>query len=482
MSREYENIQDLRKSIYRKSVIGLDYNEIDKTKKSAEEALNFLAKKGLIKEDYPYIKSYEDVKRLIYLKNLVINLERPLIETLQDNSIDRYISLIPTTRCYNNCVHCLTNSTSNGTDLDYILLENADPRFFNIFSGVHFGREGDHLIVSSKNKRAQSVDLSDYISLLHNLGIKKFVFDAKNINGRQKIRTYKKIKDFFKSTPGIAFHQRISFNLYSPKVYKKVYDKKDVTEELKSEFLPLLHAAMEFADEITINTVGSYKYTRSHLIKTVEYLCKIMEEEGLKTVRQHFRKIFFREDPDYNQKEIEECERHGEPFIISFGTKKSEIEIEEKIGFNPLEEIFSVKTNNKPKGLNVLPTYFFQKETGRIIKFRQSRTINMGRWLNTQKGDDTMELDPYRKINPTSPRSICNSFLTERVLLTPDSTLHMCGGGYYKSLAFGRLSDSWEDIYSKMQKMHEATRQFYKQNLKDIVTGRCNNWLCDMER
>ena len=105
MSREYENIQDLRKSIYRKSVIGLDYNEIDKTKKSAEEALNFLAKKGLIKEDYPYIKSYEDVKRLIYLKNLVINLERPLIETLQDNSIDRYISLIPTTKCYNNFVH-----------------------------------------------------------------------------------------------------------------------------------------------------------------------------------------------------------------------------------------------------------------------------------------------------------------------------------------------------------------------------------------
>ena len=238
------------------STVGSIHAERIKERDKALDALDYLQDKGFIDKDFPPIKSIKDVSRIIDIKSLVETIERSLISILQDQSMERGLSITPTSRCDNHCAHCETESTGKGEDLDFRLLEDADPNFLKLFQIAHFSFEGDCLLVRSKNKQGQMMDLSDYISLLYNYGVRQFVMVTKKLSDE---KVYGKIQSFFQSTLDATLTQRISFNLYSP----EIFGKRESLDGLKREFLPLFYAAMQTADNIRLNVNGSFKYERS---------------------------------------------------------------------------------------------------------------------------------------------------------------------------------------------------------------------------
>ncbi len=452
-------------------VIGVDWNDSIKTAGEPQEAFDFLVRKGWLKEDYPEIKYPDDLSRLIDLKLLAQNLGRSLKETLADTSINRILSISPTSRCETNCVHCMANSRPNGNDLDYTVLEKADPDFFKIFTCVHFGVAGNPLIVTGKNSAGKTTDISDYMALLYKFGIRNFALDVKTVDNRT-LETYRRVKQFFRSTQDASLTQRISFNLYSP----NIYGKERPLDDLKAEFLPLLDESLGFAQRIVIISTGSFKYTKAHIFKTIKYLCEIMEKEGFHTVRQHFGKILYNDDPADKEAYLF-GRKHLEPNILVFASRadakksaESELEL--------FGKIMGVRTGT-PEGRDLVPTYFIHKETGKKVTFEHGNTLNEGRWRIVRNKGGINRVDSE---TPVLPRSICPAFLTKEIFLDSSGKIFRCAGSYHSSVPIGNISQSWQEIFASMQTAHEKTSKRYNQNIPGLVSGSFNNWECCMER
>jgi hypothetical protein len=453
------------------SVIGVDRYESVKTATKAQDALNFLALKGLVAEGFPEINYYNDLERLIDLKLLIQNLERDFEDTLADTSIDRSISISPTSKCNANCVHCRTDSKPNGYDLDFTKLEKADPEFFKIFARGHFGIEGNPLLVTGKNADGKKIDLTDYVKLLYEFGIKKFNIYLKTID-EGTIGAYRRLEDFFRSTPDSSLVQWISFNLYSP----HIYGKENPLDDLKAEFLPLLNDALKFASEINILSTGSYKYANAHIFKTLKCLCKIMEDEGFYTIRQHYPKIIFKDDIiDKEEQKIRK--KHLELSAELFCKRPKDKKSRESLNF-ALETIF-VPGLLEPEGQNITPTYFVHKKTEKIIRLESGNTNNQGRWKRVENKGKINKVD--YKI-PTSPRLICPAFLTKQLYIDPRGNIFSCAGSYHSAVPLGDISQSWQEIFTNMKARHEKTRELYNRNILGLINGSFNNWECGMER
>ena len=453
-------------------ILGIDRKDSLKTADMAREALNYLDQKGWIRDDYPNIDIiyYNDVERLIDLQLLSKNLERSFEETLADTSINRVLSISPTSRCETNCLHCQADSKASGSDLDYTVLEKADPNFFRIFTRVHFGIEGNPLILSGKDSAGKAVDISDYMALLYKLGLRNFTLDAKTTDNKT-LKAYHKIKDFFRSVPDASFAQKISFNLYSPHIYAK----ENPLDDLKAEFLPLLHESLDFAQRVAIVATGSYKYTKAHILKTIKYLCEIMEEEGFYAVRQHWGKILYKNDPDYKE-ELMLGKKHLERTITVSGSRPNEKDSSNLILHNIINRIFGV---GAPEGIEIIPTYFIHKKTGKKVEIIAGNTLNMGRWKNFK---DKGEIDKVDSSLPALPRLICPAFLTRQIFLNCEGKIYSCANIYHHMAPIGNISQSSREIFANMKLTHKKTCAIYRQNIPGLVNGTFNNWECGMER
>ncbi len=101
-------------------------------------ALESLVKMGLITEHSPYrtIENEFDIKRLIEFGGFATSILGDDIPT------ERALNLIPSDRCSHRCVYCYGDFSPKGLDLDYSLLESADPSFLTWFSKAVFGLGG----------------------------------------------------------------------------------------------------------------------------------------------------------------------------------------------------------------------------------------------------------------------------------------------------------------------------------------------------
>jgi hypothetical protein len=75
----------------------------------------------------------------------------------------------PNDNCSGGCLHCIADSKSIGTTIDYEAFTEINPKFFEIFSVADFGRRGNPLEYKSKGN-----DLADMIQFLYDKGIPKF--------------------------------------------------------------------------------------------------------------------------------------------------------------------------------------------------------------------------------------------------------------------------------------------------------------------
>ncbi|MFH2027533.1 MAG: hypothetical protein ABIJ08_00195 [Nanoarchaeota archaeon] len=458
--------------------LGIHPKDSDKAADDAMAAYEYLVGSGLL-DTYPPVIDIHSVERLADVRLLVQNLDRSLDETLTDPEIERTLSISPTSRCKNMCICCETDSVPEGHDLDYSLLENVDPAFFKIFSVVHFGHDGDPLLVSSTDRKGRIVDFSDYVGLLHQSGITKFILDTKTLKDDPiKKEVYKRLMALIGSSEDIHFTQRISFNLYSP----GVYGNENPLDKLRSEFLPLFYSAREFADEIIINTQGSYKYSTSHIFKTVQYLCSIMEDEGYKAVRCHFPIYLFKDEPDFETK-LAGCRKYKETAFMIEGSRQAFARAAFE-GTNEIINKYGGNTANSPRQYDLIPTFFIHKDTLKQVKFRYANTMNMGRWAHVRdKGRIITSITESAKERKSrSPRPICGAFLTKNIFLDSKGEVYRCPMAYKPAVRLGNISEPWSDLLQRWDIAHKSLQMIYRSNLRALVDGAYNGWACGRER
>lgn len=76
-------------------------------------------------------------------------------------------------QCLCSCLHCASDSNPQGEIMPFDCLHNVNENFFNLFSQVDFGRQGDPLTYHN-----QKHDLSDVIKLLYGYGIVHYTLAA----------------------------------------------------------------------------------------------------------------------------------------------------------------------------------------------------------------------------------------------------------------------------------------------------------------
>lgn len=111
----------------------------------------------------------------------------------------------PNNICKGGCQHCIADSKKNGEVMNFENFVEIDPKFFEPFSIVDFGRKGDPI-----NYYSQGKDIADFISFLYEQGIEEYTM-AVAIQNRE-IQAAEKLEKL--SQEGIKIETMFTYHHY----------------------------------------------------------------------------------------------------------------------------------------------------------------------------------------------------------------------------------------------------------------------------
>ncbi len=423
--------------------------DIEKLVGEAEHEFYRLLHEGFFSTDiqYPLITSKNSIERFISFSKIQRNIGRDPDEIIYDTAVKRKLTIVPTEICLNNCVHCLSDSEDHGDTLPLAALDNLGPEFYRMFDQVHFGLEGDSLETRSTYS-GEDASLLDYIRLLHEKGIDTFNLDIKSFKSEYAKDTFHSIKEYVKENE-IDFNIRISFNLYGPNVYDEA-DETKAMDLLKKELFEVLLPSLEFADSITLNVLGSFKYSKSHILKTNRYIQTILFDNNFGIPKgREWREIDF-ENPEAAIHDL---------------YKKRELN---KPGYNPIHDFF--------------PFYGYDGSNGncKIIFVKYGRTLNMGRWKHYKnKGVVQNPISSFvDKEEQELP--LCDALSTKGMTINPNGDISICSGIYARKTAFSNIYDGQDIVFAKLKGAISVMQELYKNNLKNLMNQEKELNVCDL--
>ncbi|MBU0536108.1 MAG: hypothetical protein KKE20_04030, partial [Nanoarchaeota archaeon] len=224
---------------------------------------------------------------------------------------------------------------------------------------------------------------------------------------------------------------------------------------LEKRFMEVLDVSLPSAEEITINTNGSFKYSRSNIFKTQRFLHNIMYNNGFKA--PFSVSYLLADDPEAEMDRL--------------GQKKHETGFSE-LGMMAMAGIFNPLKNLVP--------YYEHIETGKRIDVKYGPTLNMGRWKKVK--DKGVVQNPYSRFVPRARLGahICSVNQASRFALYPGGEISACNGGYAGRVCFSNLSEGYDSFVEQYSRVLRNLNQFYQNNLGQIMQGRQNTWLCEI--
>ncbi|MEA2004328.1 MAG: hypothetical protein U9O53_05245 [archaeon] len=412
--------------------------DIVKLAEEAKDELSRLLFEGFLNEDMQYpIPTYKSsIERFISFSKIQRNIERDPDEIIDDATIRRKLTIVPTEICLNNCVHCLSDSKDHGDTLPLTALDNLGPEFYRMFDQVHFGLEGDALETRS-TYIGEDAALLDYIKSLHEKGIDTFNLDVKSFRSQYAKDTFHSIKEYVKENE-IDFNVRISFNLYGPNVYDEA-DETKAMNILKEELFGVLRPSLEFADSITLNVLGSFKYSKSHILKTNRFLQTILFDNNFGIPKgREWREIDF-ENPE-----------------AAIHDLYKEIGLN-KVDYNPIHDFF--------------PFYGYDEGNGnyKTIFVKYGRTLNMGRWK--PYNDNGSVQNPVSSFVDKDEQELplCDALSTQGMTILPNGDISICNGTYAKRVPFSNIYEGQDTIFAKLKGAISVMQDSYKNNLEKLM-------------
>lgn len=410
----------------------------------AIDAFERLLTAGVITPENRFlIRSELDSLVLTEFEQVHRNLSRSAKELLADDTIDRGLIIIPTTRCCNGCVHCLTEAQPSGSDMNLTDLTSVDSRFWDAFRFVHMSPESDVLEYGDQ--------LPDLVAHLADSGIEKMGFDVRMYRDESSKLMFEQILARLRDQ-GVETTLRISFDFFPPDIYKDPDN-----PELERRFMEVMNTGLTFTDKIIVNVCGSYKYSRAHIFKTNRYLHNILLSNGFSTpFPVHFLRA---EDP--------------EAALDALRTRST-------AGGDTM--MFKIKRMLGDLGVfpeHALVPSYVHDESGREIEMRYLGALNMGRWAKVEdKGVVQNPLEAYLSRMKVE-RRICGVTTSDRFSLYPGGEVAACNGSYSRNVCFVNVfDDGYDGFVEGYQRVLDDQNAFLERNLPAIMTGETNSWLC----
>lgn len=155
--------------------------------------------------------------------------------------------------CNKGCMHCVPEATAEESDgIKYEDIIGLDPRYFNIFKKVDFGRKGDPMLWKS-----ESHDISDLIEYFFSNDVEEATIATGVFKDRE--RWYERVTknlEIVHSNHNSILETMITYHHYFP-------DMK--ADEIASVFNKTLQKCSKFSDKIVISIIGDRVYDDSSI-------------------------------------------------------------------------------------------------------------------------------------------------------------------------------------------------------------------------
>ncbi|HII65666.1 TPA: hypothetical protein HA372_01020 [Candidatus Woesearchaeota archaeon] len=454
----------------------------------AHQSLDFLVHRGVITDstEYPKISALGDLERVVNLKEAVsiqgLDVTEALRRTQNYSKNDvtgRRLATIITDKCTKRCVHCNVDSISKGTTLSPKAAKYANKDILALFPVMHFGHEGEPMQVASYDN--QPFRFTDYLSAFYDKGVRTFALDTKGIRAREKaiMGEYLRLQQFVQRKEGdITFMQRISFNLYSPDVFRQ--PEKTALPILTDEIVPVLDKAIKFADNVIINVASSPSYGEAYTFTTFDYLKKIMRANGFVGVYPHARRSFHVDEPSFDRLDFElHCKYGGSYSTVTGRLSEKARNILVNV-FGPASSdsgIFQMVMGGESSPTDGVPGFFIHRETGYKVDITTAFLQNLGRWAQTRRGLERLPdlVDP----EPVERRSeICSSLLLNGFTLHPNGSISICGGQWGAHTSLGPVTQPYDSFLGNLRAVYERNQAYFKDNMELIIAGRDHHFMC----
>ena len=148
---------------------------------------------------------------------------------------DAHLVITPSNNCDANCLHCVSNATSNGQIMSFRQFDTIPPEFLKLFPYIDFGRKGDPITYQDDKK-----DLADIIEKIEQQHPKEFSI-AIALHESEPVAVAKLAKLTTTIKTMITYHH-----------YFQDLD----TKALARKFNTTLHHAAKYSDAILISLAG----------------------------------------------------------------------------------------------------------------------------------------------------------------------------------------------------------------------------------